>query len=674
MRVKILLLVVFFFLFVHPLLAQKDSSNTVLEEVVISALRKPEGQMRLPYLVETVGKEYFNTYLPRSTPEGLQGTMGVFIQKTNHGGGSPFVRGLTGNQVLMLVDGIRLNNSTFRYGPNQYLNTIDPLTIERIEVAKGTGSVQYGSDALGGVIQVFTKEPVFSDEGRRWSGQLSGKKVSRAMEKSGRGEVQYSGKRFAALAGLSVRNFGDLWGGDTTSKQSPSGYQEQAFDVKIKFRLSENTRLTTAHQLLRQTNVPVYHKIVLENYIINETDLQQRMLSYAKFEKDGNSRLMKQLQITASWQHSIEGRNSLRIGNAVLRKEKDEVNTSGLTVDLYSAFSHKWSANSGIELYRDKVWSLREDIVEATGAIEALRGLYPHGAAYDNYSVYSLHHFDFNRLGVEIGARFNVLDIRLTDGSLGKVKVNPSAMVGNAALIYDLNKHHKVFVSLSNGYRAPNIDDMGTLGIVDFRYEIPTAALNPEKSRNTELGYKFAAEKFSGAASVYHLQLKDLITRIKLPGDSVNGYPVYRKENTEEGYVRGFEASLRYRPVKQLTVSGNLAYNYGENKTKNEPMRRIPPMHGRVMTVYTHIAWQLSAEWLYAGKQDRLAQGDKDDNRIPEGGTPSFNLLNLYAGYSWKKLQLRTGVQNIFNEDYRTHGSGINGTGRSVWLNVEYSL
>ncbi len=119
----------------------------------------------MPYSVSTVSSklltEIYNS--SRTTPEALIGMNGVFVQKTNHGGGSPFVRGLTGNQTLIMVDGIRMNNSTFRYGPNQYLNTIDAFTINRIEVAKGTGSVQYGTDAIGGVIQVITKEPFFTE-------------------------------------------------------------------------------------------------------------------------------------------------------------------------------------------------------------------------------------------------------------------------------------------------------------------------------------------------------------------------------------------------------------------------------------------------------------------------------------------------------------------------------
>lgn len=129
----------------------------MLNEVVITANRSESRIFSIPATISSVNSKYIESHLSRTTPEILMGTAGVFVQKTNHGGGSPFVRGLTGNQTLLLVDGIRLNNSTFRYGPNQYFNTIDPFSISRIEVLKGEGSVAYGSDALGGTIQVFTK-------------------------------------------------------------------------------------------------------------------------------------------------------------------------------------------------------------------------------------------------------------------------------------------------------------------------------------------------------------------------------------------------------------------------------------------------------------------------------------------------------------------------------------
>src|SRR5687768_7461000 len=212
-------------------LSQNDTAGKALDEVVITAQRSKQKELFIPYSVQSINKGYLKNFGPRTTPEALMGINGVFIQKTNHGGGSPFVRGLTGNQTLILIDGIRLNNSTFRYGPNQYLNTIDAYTINRIEVAKGTGSVQYGSDALGGVMQVFTKEPSFSQTDKKWKGKAVTKYMTRNMEKSVRGEGEYNAQKMAAMVGSTYRDFGCFVGCDSTAKQSPSGYKSFAVDA-----------------------------------------------------------------------------------------------------------------------------------------------------------------------------------------------------------------------------------------------------------------------------------------------------------------------------------------------------------------------------------------------------------------------------------------------------------
>src|SRR5688572_15264088 len=174
----------------------KDTSSQFLSEVTVTATRKPQEKHLIPYTIQSLSLVDFEKYQPRTTPEALVGLTGVFVQKTNHGGGSPFIRGLTGNQTLILIDGIRLNNSTFRYGPNQYLNTIDIYTINRIEVAKGTGSVQYGTDAIGGVVQVITKDPVFTINKPVFHGKAIGKYMTDDMEKTIRGEANYVGKKF----------------------------------------------------------------------------------------------------------------------------------------------------------------------------------------------------------------------------------------------------------------------------------------------------------------------------------------------------------------------------------------------------------------------------------------------------------------------------------------------
>ncbi|ULQ55919.1 TonB-dependent receptor [Flavihumibacter rivuli] len=651
---------------------KKDSAAQPLKEVVVTAHRKSVENLSIPYMVESIGAKTIAAHQPRTTPEALQGLNGVFVQKTNHGGGSPFVRGLTGNQLLILVDGIRLNNSTFRYGPNQYLNTIDAYSIQRIEVAKGTGSVQYGSDAIGGVVQVFSKEPEFSDKGSRWQGNLLGKYMSAGMEQTGRGELSYSSEKLAVGIGLTYRHFGDLVGGDTTGKQSPSGYEEYAFDIKLKWALPDRSTLTFANQFLRQNHVPVYHKVQLERFRNNEMDPQQRLLTYLRWDKKGETKWMRQLSVTASYQDSREGRISSKQGSTVVRKEQDAVSSFGLSADLSSEIARGWSANSGIELYHDIIGSERYDRNEADGTIRPLRALYPDGSTYGNYSIYTLHHFAWKNFSAELGLRYNAFNIRLEDSSLGQVRIQPSALVANAALMYHVNDHHKLFAALGNGYRAPNIDDMGSLGIVDFRYEVPARDLRAEQSINSELGYKFLDGRFSGAASVFHMDLRNLVTRVRVPGDSISGYPVYRKENVEEGYIWGWEAALSYRAGAHWQFSGNMAWQYGQNETRGEPMRRIPPVNGRLLAAYTDDRWSATMEWLFAGKQDRLAKGDREDNRIPQGGTPGWEVLNLYGGYRWRTIQMNAGLLNLFNIDYRTHGSGINGVGRSYWISVQW--
>lgn len=657
-------------LFVLPAFSQIDTAGKALGEVVITAQRFKQNELFIPYSVKSIGKQYLKNINPRTTPEALMGINGIFVQKTNHGGGSPFVRGLTGNQTLLLIDGIRLNNSTFRYGPNQYLNTIDAYSINRIEVVKGTGSVQYGTDALGGVIHIITSDPVFSTDKSAIRGRVAGKYMTGDMEKTVRGDISYSSSGFGFTGGIAYRSFGDLIGGDTTGKQSPSGYNEWSFDTKAKFSLRKNMQLTLAHQFLQQYHVPVYHKVKLENFRLNEFNPQTRSLSYGRLNVQGTKLWMKEIEIIASYQHAREGRSSLKNGSARLQKEDDRISTIGFTLDVFSQFSKTWTANSGIELYHDIVRSNTQQINMQTGMVNRQRGLYPDGSKYGNYSLFSLHHFQLRKWIVDAGVRWNTFDIRISDTTLGKVRMKPRAFVGNLAVMYSINPHHNIYITFSNGYRAPNVDDMGTLGIVDFRYEIPAPDLKPEKSRNAEIGYKFKAEKWSGTLAAYYMKLENLITRIKVDGPAIRGYHVYKKENVEEASIKGIESELNFQLTRELIVTGGLAYSYGQNLTAKEPLRRIPPFNGRLFGTWRHYQWFAGIEWMFAAKQDRLAQGDIDDNRIPKGGTPGWNLVNIYASYQVSIATLNLGLQNIFNKDYRMHGSGINGYGRSAWLQL----
>jgi outer membrane cobalamin receptor len=649
--------------------------NGHLNELVITANRFRDINFKVPQPVYTIQQTTISQNQLRSTPEALTILPGVFVQKTNHGGGSPFLRGLTGNQTLMLIDGIRMSNSTMRYGPNQYLNSIDVFGIDRVEVLNGSGSVQYGSDALGGTIQLFTTDANY-DSLSTWHGKLLGRVTTQSMEQSGHFRLAYGSKKFAFTGGISYRKFGDLVAGKNTGIQDPTGYKELDFDLKAKVKLLKATELVAAFQQVHQTEVPVYHKISLENYAINQMDPQSRNLGYLKINQGLSQGIWKSAHFTASTQYNMEVRKLKKNGATKFREEKDQVNTLGFSLDIItgSKAGHGWNAVSGVEYYRDLVNSSRSDLDEITGITTHGRGLYPDGSRYASWALFSNHSYDWKRWNITAGGRFSGNTIQVTDENLGDVELAPSALVGNIAIMRQLGPASNVFVSVNTGYRAPNIDDLGTLGIVDFRYEVPNYNLEPEKSVQYQVGYKLQLSRFTGELYLYQNNLNNLIVRSKVEGDSIEGYPVYRKENVESALIRGLETNFEYRLHKNWLLEGSLTYTYGQNLTKNEPVRRIPPLFGRLMAEYRKKDFRVSLESLFADKQDRLAAGDKDDNRIPEGGTPGWVVFNIHAGYSWKILSVNVALNNLLNADYRYHGSGVNAMGRSATLTLAVSI
>ena len=668
----------FFFLsFTGMLIAQEIDSlpnldslpSQTLAEVVITANRYGSLQINTPEAIRVINNKSIQKLQLRTAPEALLLTPGVFVQKTNHGGGSAFLRGLTGNQTLLLVDGIRLSNATMRYGPNQYFNTIDVFSIEKIEVLRGSGSVQYGSDAIGGTIQAFSHKLVAAEK-PTWGGTMLTRIATQGMEQSLHGGVNYSNKRVAFRAGVTWRNFGDLVGGDTTGRLTPTGYKELDFDLKGNIFISPSSDLTIAYQNVHQSDVPVFHKVALENYAVNKMDPQKRELAYVRLNQKLNAGILKSVVFTASFQHNEEGRELLKNGSSILRNENDKVRSFAFSAEAYASDMNGWSANTGLEAYNDLVSSSRTDRDLSSDLAVLKRGLYPDGATMTSIAAFSMHTLDLQNWNITAGARFNTFIINVKDEAVGVTELTPSTLVGNLALLRKLNKTSNLFVSMNTGFRAPNIDDLGTLGIVDFRYETPNFDLKPEHSFQYQIGYKYEDSKFRGEIYLYRNELYNLIVRNRMVGDSIEGYPVYQKENVERAYIQGAETALDLELNKSWMVSGSMTYTYGQNITRNEPVRRIPPLFGRLAVEYNHKGWWINVEWQTAGNQDRLAAGDNEDNRIPSGGTPGWNIFNINTSYEVRFIKIDLSLINLFNQDYRFHGSGVNGYGRSAFLSM----
>jgi len=650
----------------------------LVDEVVVSAQRHGGPLSDRPEAVSTWKAEDFNMYGSQSLPDALEKVVGIWMQKTNHGGGSPFIRGLTGYQTLLLIDGIRFNNSIFRSGPNQYLNTIDPYSIQRVEVLRGQGSVQFGTDAVGGAINMFTSTPKLVNEGTHVRSKTGGQWFSHRMEYTGRAEAEVSGRRAAVLAGASWSSFGDIVTGGKRLRQTPTGFSQKAADAKVLISPTDGQLLTLAFNWLAQQDVPLYHKLADGKYLRYHFSPQDRMLGYMRLNSKWNKQLFQESSLTFSWQGSGETRSIQKANEDLMYTQQDKIKTLSADFNFISTPRPFWNISSGLEFYRDKVNSGQVVYDVITGHSSSVRGLYPDLSNYINASAYTLHHLNIGVFNLTGGLRYNTINMKIPVLEFGETKISTNALVGNIGVRYSLVKSVDLSGTINNSFRAPNINDVASLGVADFRYEVPNHNLKAEKGLNKELGLHITKPKINTSVYLFHNLLSELITNQPATYnglDSIDGYRVYQRTNSNKAFVRGAEITTAIKPDDQWDFHGFLVYTFGQDETKNEPMRRIPPLYGQVSMEYqTSFRLKLYSVWRMAGLQDRLSSGDEVDSRIAQGGTAGWKTWEVGLGFKQKQFVVRTGVRNILNEHYRVHGSGIDAMGRIFWANVFWVL
>lgn len=603
----------------------------------------------------------------RTVPEMLSYETGVMVQKTNHGGGSPSLRGLHGNQTLMMVDGVRLNNSIFRYGPNQYLNTVDAFAVDQLDVLFGSGSIQYGSDAMGGVIAAKFHEPEFV-KCNQWIPKVFFRTTTGNQEYSMRSSVDRCFGQNAITAGITMRQFGDVLAGGDLKYQRPSGYKE--FDVDVKFvRKDKLGKWVAAHQSNNQFDVPIFHRVALENYKFYNTTLQARTLTYLKRSLVFSGKLFDEIELMAGRQNQHEHREFQKNNSNLLRTERDSVNTYFFTTKFYGKLHNRWQWVLGTDFYFDKVNSARTDADVALGTLKQIRGLYPNGSTQMQNSAFGYITKTGDRGLVRLGGRYNYTQITLQTLETGNVQYQKGAFVADGAGSFKVTKKLHLYGNVGTGFRSPNIDDMGTLGIVDFRFETPQYGLLPEYSFNKELGLKYKSAKSQFNVCVFHNAMSGLISRIKAGSDSMQGYPVYQKQNVGSSLIYGAELDWKHEWGGHWVFGGGGSLIVGDNITGNEPMRRIPPaMCNAVLRYKLNGSVSFSMNIIGARAQLRLAKGDIQDNRIGPAGTPGYFTGDLRCEMNFKRATVDIAILNLRNQRYKTHGSGIYSMGRAVQL------
>jgi len=669
---------------------KKVNKATSIPEVIITATRSESEATKVPAAVKTLGKKQMEERLVRTFPEALRETPGIAIQKTSNGQGSPFIRGFTGFRNLMLIDGIRFNNSTFREGPNQYWNTIDQYALERVEVLPSQGGTLYGSDAIGGTVNAFTRDSGFLREaegGFFTHGQADYRWSSAERSNIGHAEASIGqGQCWGLHVGVTLSQFSDVR--TPQGIQRHTGYDQWAFDVRLDVALDDNWQLTAVHQQSRQNDVWRTHTttsgVSFAGTTIGTDQLrlfdQERSLSYLRLAgKDLNS-IIDAASLTISLQTA--GEDQFRITGPGARRWND-VDVTTLGVDLqFESSSPLGHLVYGIDYYHD--W------LETDGA-NNFAGAVADDSNYDLLGIFLQDAIDLGeRVHFVLGGRFTHVradagkfrnPVTLAQSSYSDEWQNFSA---SARFIIDLDERDRwqLFGGVSQSFRAPNMsdltrDDLSATGII----EVPSTALNPETYLTYEVGLKAQTESVTASFAYFFTQIEDMIVRraTGVPGQ-------VSKANGGDGYMQGVEFSARWQIDPHWSIFGHIAWVEGEadqfiglsTQTRREPLGKIAPLTG-----FGGVRWQTrdSRFWtelvcLTYGEAARLNTSDRaDTSRIPPNGTPSFWLLTLRGGCKvTENLIVTASLDNLLNQTYRYHGSGSNepGFGATLGMTVKF--
>ncbi|MBC8069125.1 MAG: TonB-dependent receptor [Deltaproteobacteria bacterium] len=666
--------------------------------------------------------------LPRSAPDALRGEPGVFVQQTAHGQASPYIRGLTGQQTVMLFDGVRMNTSTFRQGPNQYFFTVDSHTIDHLEVVRGSASTRYGADALGGAILTSPIEPTL-ERGKRpvtvhSRGSFSTTTADAQLGGRAQLDVGVLGK-VGVIGGVGYRDVNQLYSGGRIrapatnelqtlpprfapdgKTQLGTGFKELTGDVRAVAQPNAHNRITVAYYDYRQRDAPRTDYCPEPTAPQNECltyEKQNRTLVYGKYEHTEGPAAAERVSWTVSYQRQHENR-FLRRGDdsSTRRRGLDTVHTIGSTLALETrrfapASWARVKASYGVDGYFDKVRSDATLTFVDTGTVSKDITQYTDGSKFFTGGAWAIGDAQLSRVvRLRLGGRFAAVWARAPyDGTRGSIAFNRYWLTGvaHAGLTLSPLRWLAFPFSVDQAFRAPNIDDLTSRQATGGGRQYENARLVPEHATLMEAGVRITQPWLELRLFAFQTVLVDHILRTPAdrsdcpPQDQVcksSSFIITLQNNPSASVIRGVDGGIKLYLPYDFGAVATISYARGDGRDPRyglipdvpyrSALSRVPPLNGTAEFGWRSSDWGLyligALRW--ARKQTRLWPTDRTDVRIPTGGTPGFVVFDIRAGYRLDPhLLLALVFENVANRAYRHHGSSINGAGRGLLFELQ---
>jgi hemoglobin/transferrin/lactoferrin receptor protein len=726
---KMLLLLYLTVTSVH-IFGQSDTAKKALPDVVVFANKFPALSKNIVQKVDFItDKNAINQQA--NTGDILTQSGQVFVQKSQSGGGSPVIRGFEASRVLLMVDGVRLNNAIFRGGHLQNIITIDNMILDRVEVIYGPSSTLYGSDALGGVVNMFTKKPILTTT-TNWktNTNLIQRYASGQNENRTHLDVNIANNKWAYLTSFTYGSFGDMRQGANRSSTYPdfgkrsfyvvreagadmvkvnedvnvqklSGYQQTDLLQKVLYKPSENSEHLLNIQISNSSNINRYDRLTetskaLPVYSEWYYGPQIRNLISYKYTATKLPGYFSDLMVTSSFQDIEESRISRKYNTTSKDFRFERVNVLGVNADLL----HKQSNGEihlGAESYTNFVRSTAERLNIATSALSRITTRYSDGPTKMSYNALYLQqtkqldaHWVLND-----GIRFNLvqLDARFADTTLmhfpfNKAIQNNTAITGNLGVAYNGENGYRATAGLSSGFRSPNVDDLTKVFDTKTGYVVvPNKDLKPEYTYNAEINLSHTGNIASWGASVFYTWFNNAIVVSKYNWNGQDNImyqnvlsTVYAPQNQASAKLYGFNLNGKLKLFYNTLLQGTYTYTKGtyNNGTSSMPLDHIPPAYGRVGLKKGADKFNVEGYVLFNGwkrMRDYNLNGEDNELYATPDGMPSWMTVNFSSYYTPnKKLSLGLQIENIADKNYRYFASGISAVGRNFIVSCRLSF
>lgn len=693
-----------------------------LEEIIIFSTKWRTDKRAVPNTVEQINTQQIELHQPQTAADLLSLNGSIFIQKSQQGGGSPMIRGFSANRVLLTIDGVRMNNAIFRSGNLHNVIAIDPSMVNKTELIFGPGSLIYGSDAIGGVLNFFSKEPSLSEK-PSWHGGASVRYATANRENHASTYKAYRSKKIAVLSSFSYNRFGDLRMGSQNGPeeylrpeyvrtsngkdsvvvnpnpliQISSGYRQYNTLHKIQYQPDPYWNLQYAFHFTTTGDIPRYDRLIEYNPNDRLRDAewyygpQSWSMHHLRISHYKENALYNGLKINLARQRFAESRHNRNFGALKRNNRFEEVPAWSLNVDAEKKILPNLRLYYGLEGIYNQVRSsaFAEDL--STNERSGISTRYPDGSYWYSAATYLNVLWQVSsRWSLQGGVRYNAIGAysKFADPffvvPFEEIRLDNHAFIGSVGAVYQFLSHWQLNISLGNGFRAPNIDDISKVFDSEpGNVTVPNPMLRPETAYNLEATLEYnSGGKWVFRTGIFYSYLSNAMVRrsFLLDGqDSIlyEGVPsaVIAIVNASAAYVYGLEMAAKYRPLPGMTAEVRYNIQRGEeilDDGSTGPLRHAVPGFGRVSLQYNKSKWvgDIFAIYQHTFPADRLAPSEAAKphlyarNEMGLPFAPSWWTLNISLSYMINpNFKLNMGLDNMLDRRFRPYSSGITAPG-----------